>query len=755
MAEYPDSVKIYVMLDKVNWTDISSDVIEKIEGGWGISDNAPTSRLAETGILQFTLKNIDGKYSPNTTTCLTGWGKNAFIKLMVTYQNTEYIRFYGRVSELEINNNLKDYDTVRTTVTDWFDYAAKFPMTGLLSFARRNKLIYQTNQRADEVVQSIIDAMPIAPLATALDEGDNIFPAVFDTLNEKTKAYSEMEKLVQSELGYIYLTKDRTYGETLVLESNQSRKGTNTLSVIPVGRDESDFLITEDGNFLITEDGDYLVLDQTEEPTFDNSFEDIEFDYGTVLNQVGVKAYPKRVDVAPQVIFNLESPYSLGPGETKTFRGTYKDPVASDTKITGMNMQTPVATTDYLMNLYSTGSGTNLTGSLVLTADYGTSDVLFTATNTSNKVGYITKLQCRGYGIYQYNPVEYVAEDETSIGNYGYEVESVDQKYQVEITQGKMFADSVLDEYKNPTVRVRKVTFLANYSVELMNSFLNLDVGSLVHIVETENQIDGYFYIQRVDFSITEGGIVKFSWVLIPQLSLDSGLSPVAIECPWGSGGGINFGYLPHISNLTERTYSMWLNVLSDDERGGEYRVGMGTFSDEAGISIIVQDYGWIYIGRKDVTYAIWRTPPWLWTAGDWHHVVMTMEISSTPRVWFDGVEQALTVITAPQNPADDETGTGFFIGNTVTQTINGTRPADSIIKDARVYNRLLSNDEAIALYNGTNVTDGLVFQGPNVRTNELDEYIDQTLTPAKTVRDNVYGVIGKIFGSPIGRDAS
>jgi len=751
MAEYPESVKTYVMLDKVNWTDISSDVIEKIEGGWGISDNAPTDRLADTGILQFTLKNIDGKYSPNTTTCLTGWGKNAFVKVVVTYDEDEYIRFYGIVSELDIDNSLKAYDTIKVTVTDWLDYAAKFPMTRISSISRRNKLAYQTNQTADEVMQSIVDVMPIAPLATSFDEGDNIFPAVFDTLNEKTRAYSEFEKLVQSELGYLYLTKDRTFGETLVFENSSHRNGTNTLSIIPVNAHLSGKLLSELSENLIQEDGSYLLLNETESHVFNEDFENIEFDYGTVLNQVGVKAYPKRIDVSPQILFNLDKPYEIGSGETKTFRGSYTDPVASDTKISGMNMQTLVATTDYLMNTYSSGSGTNITGSLVITADYGTSDVLFTATNNYSTTGFITKLQCRGYGIYAYNPTEYVAEDEVSITNYGYETTSVDQKYQVEITKGKLFADSKLDEYKNPKVRVTKLSFLANNSMQLMNAFLSLDVGSLIHVQESENEIDEYYYIQKVDFSITEGGIVKFSWAVIPLLALLSGLSLLSLDVPSTSTGGIDYGYLPHISNLVDRTYSMWIKI--DSGTSPNFQMAMGTFSDEAGIFIYPSDFGYIFFGRKDSSTAIWRTSDTnQWTTGVWCHVVMTMNISSNPVVYINGSPVGVTTIIAPSGVADDETGTSFFLGNVVTRTINGERPLYGEIKDARVYNRILTADEISDIYNNETVTDGLVFQGPVVRTSELDDYIDQTIGMGMTVRDNVFGVVGDIFGDPIGR---
>jgi hypothetical protein len=77
-------------------------------------------------------------------------------------------------------------------------------------------------------------------------------------------------------------------------------------------------------------------------------------------------------------------------------------------------------------------------------------------------------------------------------------------------------------------------------------------------------------------------------------------------------------------------------------------------------------------------------------------------------------------------------------------------------IEDARVYNRILTPTEALAITNegayGTGVLSGLVFQAPTVRTRNLTYYPDKTLASSDKIIDNIYGAIGTPNGSPITR---
>jgi hypothetical protein len=93
------------------------------------------------------------------------------------------------------------------------------------------------------------------------------------------------------------------------------------------------------------------------------------------------------------------------------------------------------------------------------------------------------------------------------------------------------------------------------------------------------------------------------------------------------------------------------------------------------------------------------------------------------------------------------------MLGNIRSVTIDLERPFPGRLWDVRVYNRILTATEAAALAAGTDVTAGMVFQAPCVRTAELDDYDGlELLVPSRDgtppvdmrVLDNVYGAVGR-----------
>src|SRR5687768_533511 len=85
----------WVLLDDVSPAEVS----------WGISGNSPIDRLADTGELSFALNNSGGLYSPDGPSVLSGWGRGVPLKLVFSYDNEDYIRFKGVVSDIQIRPN--------------------------------------------------------------------------------------------------------------------------------------------------------------------------------------------------------------------------------------------------------------------------------------------------------------------------------------------------------------------------------------------------------------------------------------------------------------------------------------------------------------------------------------------------------------------------------------------------------------------------------------------------------------------------
>jgi len=673
-----------------------------------MSGNSELDRLADTGVAGFIMNNSSGKYLPGLAGSLAGFAKGTAIRLIFNYSGNEYKRFYGSIDD--IYPYVKGYpgsegDKVSVTVTDWMDYAATHP---LLTPA------VGTNKRGDEMITTLLAALPIAPLNTDLDTGVNTFPLSFDAVTIKTKAYSELSKIALSELGYIYLIKDPVYGETLVFENADARNGLRT----------PDFVI-------------------------DNSMTSLEVDYGkNVINRFGNIAYPRKTAVALEVLFSLDSPLAVNTGATLIFRGSYKDP-SGGSPIAGTGMVAPVVTTDYLMNANAAGTGANLSANFTVVANYYAAFVEYELTNNTY-TGYVTKLQARGYAIRSYNSIESAVEDSDSVDEFDYQEVKLQQRYKQDIYRGIVLGAEVVEQERRPRKRLNKAHFIANRTDALMTNFLTRDVGMLANIIEDKTELDIYYYIQGVTFNISPGGLIKYAWILKEMQSLNSGLSLITAEFTKDTTDALDYGYLESVySDTTGDLYSFscWIYVDAMPT-AATYGVPM-CFSID-GADLVLQVFS---TGELSIYSVIWDTTPGWWTtaagaitAGSWIHIAMTYDLSvvaNDPILYKNAVAPALNEASTPAGAKFDRIGAKVMLGNYKTSVVNYEDSFGGKIKDARIFHKILTPAEVTTLAGGGDVTDSLVFQGPCVRTEDLAYFEDLTLAADDRLLENIAGAVG------------
>lgn len=759
---YPSVTLIAYIGSTPAWTNITSDTVGDIGANWGISGASENDRIADTGELRFTLDNSTGKYTPFHTSAITGWGKGTPIYFYITYENLTYYRFRGWVESIDIDTGQYGRRYVNVTVVDWMDTAAELPLSGLT---------LELNKTADQALTSIVLKIPRPPLRSLFDVGETTYPVVFDTLDGKTRAYKEMAKIALSEMGYIYLRRERAASpEILVFENATHRNGLSTLSQVAYGAESAGILLKEDGDALLTESGNTLVLDgDMHDALFDNTMMGMEITYGQDLfNSVKMRVYPKRTDGTAQILYSLNSAMQLAPaGMPNEFHVTYRDPEGGNARVTGINMISPAGTVDYQMWTNSDGTGTDLTSQLTVAATYEADGVNYAVQNTGGTTAYMTKLQARGYGIYAYNPLEYIAEDSASQTANGEYEQVIDQKYQITMDKARVSGDAVLDQYKNPRTVVNSVTFNANSSSELMLSFLNLDVGDLIRLKEAQSAVDGWYWIQSVQFVCKPGGVIYFTWGLKEHNSLLSGaLELVQFEPQSGTTGAIQFGYLPRASNLSQRSYSAWIYKSNP----GTY-IFSAPYSDYAGVALgasnnFVHPQGTIPAGYASFYYRQLYTGPNVLVAlsdilaanknliplNSWCHLVVTVDHATDPRAYplcyINGTYSPLYIDAFPSSPnvPGDEGGGAFTIGNINGEVEDYSSPFGGALKDLRLYNRILSPAEVLALYQagiGGGTTDGLVFHGPCVYKSRRANFDNKIITASDMLVDNAYGAVG------------
>ncbi len=303
--------KLEAYLDSA-WEDITSDVQPSVSAEWG-GDNKPTDLLAKTGQMNFSLKNNTGKYTPGGTAVISAdWKKGTKLRAVFTFSSQEWKRFYGTIDSMRIDTGTSGERKVHVTVLDWMNYATNYPL---------DNPAVALDQTIDQAVTTILAGMPIQPLATDIEAGVNIFPTVFNDAVLETRAYSEFQKLAMSEFGYIYVQKDKTYGETLRVESADTRVNSAPVKTVNV-EDVSENILDETGAAILDEASGNILdeINTSQEVRIDNTMMAMDVTYGDdLINRISTSANPTRIDDKDTQLYELDSPLYLIAGDSKPF----------------------------------------------------------------------------------------------------------------------------------------------------------------------------------------------------------------------------------------------------------------------------------------------------------------------------------------------------------------------------------------------------------------------------------------------------
>jgi len=764
MAEYLDST-ITEYYDGSAWVDISAYVVGDIKGNNGLGGWRPENRVAVLGTLNITLNNKSKYFSPmggdavRGLQTLTGWNKGAKIRVRGLYRSTYYTIWTGRIASIDSDDKNWGNEQARVMAVDYMNVPVNFPMKGAT---------IGLNKRIDEAVTTILTRLSLQPEATNFDTGSFTFPAVFDNVQRKTMALSEFTKLANSELGYIYVTQDGT----LRVENLLARHGWRDLDQITIPEKwtvstDNNYLTLEDGlGFLLLETGGKILLDEgtldpaiTEDAALSSDAEgyNILLPEDGLLNASIIRAHPVITDTSLKVLYKLGTPLHIPAGQTVPFSAHYTDP-SGLSQVSGTNMQTPVATTDYLANTASDGSGTNKTADVVVTATYYGDTVYYSIKNNGTSGVYMTFLQARGYGIYYGNSIESTKDDTTSQDDHGYYPFQFDMKYQKDAYLADMYGLSVIEEYKSPKSRITKMNYLANLNKNHLVSFLMLTSGSLILGTEDRSNISNHYYITDRAFTIKQGGIIHVDYGVKQNDSyLSGGLEPVTVEFSGGSATDvIEFATLPNVNETqSAMSISTWFypDIVHDADTGQLFTLRS---TGAIGISLYERRI-WFINSYWTGGTGIWKTNQDVYTASGWRHLVITFDASSSsndPKIYVNGTSITVNDDVVPTGTIKSIQNPVMWIGN-IKRGVSGLfeEAFDGKIFDTRIYNRILSAAEVTTLYNAgtpdhTLVTSGLVFQG-------LSTYTDRplsaghVLTSTDRLVENIIRAVGVPNGSP------
>jgi hypothetical protein len=458
------------------WTDVLADLdaTNGLSLKFGINGNGPKDRIADVGPLTFVLNNsagnsaqTQGYYSPvRTATVRPGFTRGILARVVFTYAGTDYPRFIGKITSIDPEPGRYKSQLTRVQVHDLVD--------DLLETDLRN-VTTQIAQTEAQLLSTLFSSLPVTsqPLAVHTDTGLDTSPFAFDNIGAGIKAVSPAGDIIMSSIGYLH------FGPTGVAryENRQARQ-----------------LKTSSASFLDS------MIDLLLPTTLDG-----------VFNHIRATYHPKAVDAtATTVLYSLPvassaqpSATSIAAGDTIDVWGDYFNPTNVQQRIGGTAQVAPVATTDYLANAAADGSGANKTANVTVVATFFASTVKFTITNSDVATVYITKLQCRGKGLYDNSPVTV---ESVSTQPYGDRPESIDMPYQSDFNTAQGLSDYLLSQFQALDSQIVSLTFRPNTSAAFMLAALSAQIGDRITITETQTGISmADVFIQSIQIDVKKG----------------------------------------------------------------------------------------------------------------------------------------------------------------------------------------------------------------------------------------------------------
>jgi hypothetical protein len=472
--------------------DISSDVID-LQWTRGRDYASQLEGKSISGKLTATLVNTDGKYSPsNASSALTGnilpgrtvkvqAGNSTFPATFPVAFN-DGVRWQGKLDRILPTPSSVGIKTCKLTAFGILGYLNQFSPD----------VATQTSRRTDQAIGDVLDAAGLTSAGDrSLDTGKTTISRFWTSNKSTIKALRLIE---EAEAGFIKESKSAQ-----VVFENRTHRLTETTST------------TSQATFSDASGASHTFQTIHQEDPLSTIINHVEaeartYDTASVAN---LWTHPETGSASP----------TLAPGEAKTFEAMYPNP-DSDNKAMEVNAWTsPAATTDYLANTASDGSGTNKTSDISVSQAKTGEKMAITLTNSATGSDvFLTKIQARGTAVSTKNPCMVRAIDSTSKTAYGERKFKASTKWIPTTSEAQDWCDYYLSIFASP-VEVLTMGINASDSANV-GQVLSRDISDRITVVANNDAnlgINSDFFIETESHKVTNGGSVhNVTWKLSP-----------------------------------------------------------------------------------------------------------------------------------------------------------------------------------------------------------------------------------------------
>jgi hypothetical protein len=467
--------------------DISADVLSL---RWRLGMAAPYDGVAAPSEAHITLRNTARAYSPEVNASLRPGRR---VRIQSNDGVTTRTHFTGFISVVEPQPGALGE---RTAVIH-----ARGPEPEVRQ--NRVRLPPQVDVRADQLVSAVLGQLLLRPLILKgywLLDLDNQMELDFNTRIGRQPYPSSLE----------------TGKSTFAYAADTWRDG------IPADEAIRQAVEGERGRFFVDRSGQFVfynrhhtLLNTTSDATFADSMEGMVYTYGGALvNRAHVTYTPRSIGAPGTVLWRLERPQKLEPGEggilrlVARFRDSNKRPIGALTVIP------PVAVVDYQANTLNDGSGVDFTARVVVTllsADTSAAELYLR--NDSSRVLYLLAgMQIRGTPILIGDPLVLEAIDWGSANRYGLNTLTFDLPV---VGSAEDAANTARFEIARRTTARASVHSIQVSGSNLLAQVLARTLFDRITVTESQTGHSADYFIIAESHEVDEGGARhRATWLL-------------------------------------------------------------------------------------------------------------------------------------------------------------------------------------------------------------------------------------------------
>ena len=462
------------------YDDISDDV-QEVTCKLGRDFASQLTGKAVAGTMSVKVRNETGKYSPfNTSSALTGnLVPNRKIQFASYYPSVTQL-WTGYIESIIPSVNINKVHTATITAKGAF---RKFATTDV-------RVPMSTSTATGTAIGAILDSASWGASDRSIDTGETTMTRFFFS----GKALTGLRQVESTESGFVKETKDGK----IAFEDRHHRLETAVSNT-------SQSTFADDGTGL-----SYTGIQQADA---------MSLVYNEFLSPVSVFTVASIATLwtHPLATTTGTAP-SLEIGESVVLLAEYPNETSANNVVGVDTWTTPVATTDYLANTASNGTGTNKTSDIGIAVVKSTKNMQITITNNADAKVYLTKLQARGTAVTISDPAIVKTSDATSQTKYGLRTypRPDEAKFVPTQEEAQDWCLQNLNAHKDPTATIQ-LTYSANQSNDTMSEALARDISDRITVKASGNAKLGFsrdFYVEAISHKISSGGQHTVSYSL-------------------------------------------------------------------------------------------------------------------------------------------------------------------------------------------------------------------------------------------------